>query len=546
MTPSPRAPANESRAPEISVSTILWLGVSAVFVLLRVSFAVNAPVGGFELIHLAGAWQASIGETDTRFVPTLFQAIAALSFQLTSSETPARGIALLATSTVPLGLYLLRDRLGDAGALLTLTFFALDGPGIVVGASASAFGLDTAITVWLAVALLHGPLPAWMWGCLAFLVAGAGPLVLPLALAAGATSLANRRYPRPPALVAGLGGASAAVILSSFSFGLGWHGLTVPPFVLFAAGYDEAWSGPSTLKLALLYSLPLLALGLAGAGVVSFRAYRANSASSETMLMLVWPLVALGWFVTSGGSRNPVAVAGLTLPLAFLSGPLVAEACVAAWRADWRTARYLVPAALAALMLAMSFVLDWARLGKAGDANEQLLVVGFVLLALSCLGYVAATRAALPAVMTVAAAVLVVPLFAGAFGTSFGSSNEPLPSPPSPSQLRDLRAIALEVAASGGGNIAVHPTFERDITWAFRDSGTLIVASRVPETADVVLWPSGASRPEGYAPLAGDWNVSFDPPVPSGDLLDYLRWFMNRNVLAAKPLPIAVYVKGAQ
>ena len=546
MTAPPRLEASNRPAPKVSVTAVAWVGVSAVFVLLRLGFVLNAPVGGFELIHLAGAWQASIGETDARFVPTMFQAMTALSFQLTSSEAPARVMALLATSTTPLGLYLLRGRLGDAGALLALAFLTLDGPAIVVGASASALGLDTAIAIWLAVALLRGPLPAWVWGCLAFLCASAGPLVLPLALAAGATSLANRHYPARPALFAGCAGAAAAIVASSFGFGAGGDGLAVPPFLLFAAGFDEAWSGPSTLKVALLYSSPLLALGLAAAGVVAWRAYRANSASSETMLLLIWPLVALGWFVTSGGSRNPVAVAGLTLPLAFLSGPLVAEACVAAWRADWRTARYLVPAALAALVLAMAFVMDWARLGKAGDANEQVLVMGFVLLALSCLGYVAATRAALPALLFVAAAGLSVPLVAGGFGTSFGSVNEPLPSPVSPSQLRDLRAIALEAAASGGGNIVIHPSLEEDITWAFRHSGTLIVASRVPETAAVVLWPAGAPRPGGYTPLAGDWTARYEPPIPSGDTLDYVRWFMNRNVLASKPASIAVYVKATE
>ncbi|MBA4180965.1 MAG: hypothetical protein C0506_10290, partial [Anaerolinea sp.] len=494
----------EGGAPEVSLGAVLWLAAAALFVLLRLAFLLNAPVGGFELAHLSGAWQAGAGESDPRFVPTLFQAATALSFQLTVSEMPARVVAFLVTATVPLALYLLRGRLGDAGALFALVFLALDGPAIVLGASASAFGFDSAVTVWLLVALLRGHAPAWALGCLVFLAGTAGPLVLPLAFAAGVTALANRRYPAGRAVLAGAIGAVVAIGAASTGFGAGWEGLVLPPFALFAAGFEQTWSQPTTFELARLYSFPLLVVGIAAAGTACYRAYRAKAAPLETVLFLTWFLTAFAWFVTSAASQNPAALVGLTLPLALFSGPMLSEAVAAVWRAEWRVARYLVPAALFAFVLALSVAMDWARAGKAGGANEQVLVAGFVILGVSSLGYIAATRAALPALLVPVGLVLAVPLFAGAFGASFGSAQEPLPSPVSPSQLRDLRTIALETAAAQGGRIVVHPSLERDITWGFRDSGTLVVASRVPETAAVVIWPAGLPRPEGYAPLAGD------------------------------------------
>ena len=544
---SPRQRSSDApAAPEISLGTLLWVAASALFVLLRLAYVVNAPVGGFELIHLSGAWQASVGESDTRFVPTLFQAVTSLALRLIASETPARVLAFLATSTVPAAVYLLRSRLGEAGALLALVFLALDGPAIAVGSSASALGFDTAIALWLFWALVEGPRPAWVWCVLAFAAASAGPLVLPLAIGGVACCLLRRRYPARDVAVAGAIGATAAVALASFGFGWGWQGITAPPFVLFAASFDQAWSAATTLQLVAVYSAPWLAVGLASVATAAYRVYRTRSAATETVLLLTWALLATGWAVTSLNSHNPVALAGLTLPLALISGPMVASACVAVWKADWRIARFLVPAALFAFLLAFAFLMDWARLGKSRDINEQLLVAGFVILGISCLGYVASVRVALPALFVPAGVVLFVPMLAGAFGTAFGSTLEQLPAPVSPRQTRDLRDIALATAESSGGRIVVHPSLVNDITWGFRDSGTLVVASRVPETAAVVLWPVAMPRPDGYSPLAGDWLARQIPPTVAVEPLDYLRWFMHRNSGTARPVRMAVYVKDAE
>ena len=83
---------------EISVRHLLWLTAALVFVLLRLGPVWQAPVGGAELIHLSGAWQAREGIGDDRYVPSLFQAISAAFLRASSSEVGPRVIAFLASS----------------------------------------------------------------------------------------------------------------------------------------------------------------------------------------------------------------------------------------------------------------------------------------------------------------------------------------------------------------------------------------------------------------------------------------------------------------
>jgi len=153
------AEAAQGEGVSISLSTVAWVAAGLVFVLLRVGPTWRAPVAGPELLHLAGAWQAREGIGDARFVPTLFQALASVLLRLSSSEVPARLLALLATATIPGALYVLRPQLGNVGALLALCFLTLDGPGIALGTSASAMGFDLAVAAWLFVALSRPALP---------------------------------------------------------------------------------------------------------------------------------------------------------------------------------------------------------------------------------------------------------------------------------------------------------------------------------------------------------------------------------------------------
>ena len=536
----------ERAARDVSVGTLTWAATATIFILLRLAFAWNAPVGGFELAGLSGAWQAHIGASDTRFVPTLFQAFSAALFQFSSSETSARILALTATCSIPAAVYLLRPRLGEVGALLTLGLLAFDAPAIALGASASAMGFDLPLALWLFVAFSRGDLPDWVWAAGGLLLATAGPLPLPLVGALAAVSLFNRRYPSRDQLIFLAAGVVIGALLASIRFGLGWDGLRVPPVLLFNAGFEQTWSSGTAFELTLLYGLPILAAGTAAAIVLVVRAHRGTSPTTESAVLLTWALLSFVWLLASSQSQNPVPLVALTLPLALLAGPALAESAGALARADWQMARFLVPGALFAVALAVAQSLRWARAEKVGDSGERVLVAGLLVLAVSALGYVAANRRALPTLLVPAMVVALFPLFAGTFGVAFSSPHEALPSPLSPSQSRELRTIALEAVQANGGLFVVHPSLERDITWPFRDSGTLIISSRVPENASILIWPDTSPKPDGFNPVEGNWNLLQSPKLPTDSPLAYLRWFTNRNSLDITSAAASVYVREKQ
>ena len=97
-------------------------------------------------------------------------------------------------------------------------------------------------------------------------------------------------------------------------------------------------------------------------------------------------------------------------------------------------------------------------------------------------------------------------MISSASNVAFGGPNEPLPSPISTVQGREIRDIAIEARSAQGGLIIIHADFEQEATWPFRDSGELVFASRVPPDASVVVWPITEPAPEGFAVLDGQWS----------------------------------------
>ena len=251
------------RLPAVSVASIVWVLVVVLFVLLRVGLVWRAPVGGAELSHLYGAWQARTGIEDDQYVPTLYQGVTALTLRWTESEEPARALALAGTLTIPLALFLLRRQLGEGGALLTLLLLALDPVGIVLGVTATAAAWDAAIAVWLVVALVAGRPPPWTWFLIAFLAATAGPLPFTVVLATTCLVALHRYRPTGGAFLWGAAGAALGVLLTSLQYGVGAAAFRVAPFSLFFAGFDEPWSTLTGAELAALYGLPLLVGGAA-------------------------------------------------------------------------------------------------------------------------------------------------------------------------------------------------------------------------------------------------------------------------------------------
>lgn len=529
--------------PALTVGGLAWCALGGLFIALRLGAALGTPPGGAELDGLAGAWQAHVGSTDSRYIPTLFQALTALSFQWTTSELPARLLAVVVTGTVPFAVYRLRPWLGEAGALFSLALLTFDAPGVLLGATATASGFDIPVTIWLGVLLHERRAPAWAWAPAGFLVATAGPTWLPLALGVGAARLFRQEYPATRTLAFGAAGAASGVLAASLRFGMGWDGFRVPPFDALAAGFDGRWSTESTGYLAALYLAPLLAAGLAAVVYDLFRANRGEELMAARVESLTWAGLAAGWLLTSAGSHSPVPLAGVSVPVSLLLGPSLARLTNAAWSADWTYARFLVPGALVCLLVAAAFTLQWARDGRAADSGEKLAVGGLVVVAAGAAALVALDRRSRPALAVPAAAIGILPLVSGLSGVAFSLPNEPLPSPVSPFQAREIRDIALRFRTEEGGLIVIHPRLERDLTWAFRDSGELIVASGSVPDASVVIWPADLAAPEGYSVLDGEWAVLRERQGPDADFLDYLRWLANRNTLPTGRVPVTVYLK---
>jgi hypothetical protein len=466
-------------------------------------------------------------------------------FQLSSSEVPARILAFLATASIPFAIYRLRPQLGEGGALLALAFLALDGPAITLGVSASALGFDIALLCWLFVALTGGPVRPWAWAVGGFLLATGGPITLPLAGAALALLLANR-LPLPPRhLLFAAGGAALGVAVASLQFGLGWGGLRIPPFDLFADGYEQVWSTPSGGALVALYSLPVIAAGLAAAAWTAATAWRRSQLEPDVLLLLGWAGLALAWLVSSLNSHNPAPVAAATVPLALVLGPAAASALTAMVRADWRLARWLLPLAALALLIALAVVVDWARQEQAGDTGERILAAAFILVAAGAIALVVIRPGTLATVTAAALVVLGLPAISSTMGVALSAGQEPINSPLVPEGARNLRDLALQLRREQDRPVVIHPDLERAMTWPFRASGRITLDSRPAPGAAILILPENAAPPAGYAPLEGDWSLQEEVVPPTGSWLTYLHWRVDRNHLAIRPVRVAVYT-GAQ
>lgn len=529
-----RRPGGRASEAGVSVATLAWLAGAALFVGLRGVAAFRLPVFGAEIDHLSGAWFAAIGVDDDRYVPTLFQAITAGLLRADDSELWPRLIAVAGSATIPAALYLLRPRLGEVGAWGALVLLGLNPLSIAMSSTANAMALDETVAAWLAVLFLRGWWNPATSAFAGFVVAlsGFAPLLV-VAAAASSHRSAWRALPWAR-LVAGAAGAAAGLVAASARFGLGMDELVVPPFDLLAAGSERGWATATSGELVILYVMPILVAAAAGAALAV-----GGRAPVHPVALWAWTALALGWWLFSLGTTSPAPAAALSLPAALVGGPVFACIRRPGQAADLRLGLSALAAMVVFWILAGAIVADWARLERSGPAGEQALVALFLAAAtLAVVGIVYARSAALLVPLAVAAGLLwLVP---GTMRITTGAA-EPLTSPLSPDGARILRGIAL--AAAGDGFIVVHPDLEEAVAWPFRDSGTLLIASRVPPTASVLLWPASAPAPEGFLPLAGDWALTRTIRTPVADLLDYLHWMLDRNTLAPVPERIAIYTR---
>ncbi len=533
--------APKRAAREISGAALAWGVLGAVFLALRLGPIWQAPVGGAEWLHLSGAWQARIGDPDGRFVPSLFQGVSTLILHVSASDTGPRIAAFLASASIPAALWMLRSKLGEAGALASLLLIALDAPAIAFGASASAMGFDLPVALWLLVLVSRDrpPRPGAV-AVASFVAVTAGPIPLPLVVAWATLALARGTRPAAAQLAPLAIGAAAGVLAASLRFGLGFDGLRIPAVDLFAASFEEAWASSSAFQLTMLYSPPILVAAFGAAIALIVSAQRGADVPAFAVLLLAWFAFSLSWLLSSAGEHTPAPLVATTLPAALLAGPALVQAAAAMRSADWRLARYLVPAAAAFLLFATAIIIHWGQVDAVGGAQDRVMV-GLLLggAGVAALAVVLERRAA-PALLALGLGIAVFPVLTGAFGVALSAGAEPIPSPVSPPQARELRDLAL-ARATAGGSIVIHPSLEADSTWPFRESGDITVASRAPAGAAVVIWPAGLPAPEGMVPVAGAWSFARHHGAPGG-FLRYVKWYTHRNASVSTSEPAAVYV----
>lgn len=531
---------------EISVGALLWLGVGGVFVFLRLAGMLSIAVGGAELDALSGAWQAHAGHDDVRFIPTLAQALSAVSFSFTTSEVPSRVLVFLASLSVPFALYRLRPVFGEPAVLAALALLALDPASILFGSTATASGFDIAIALWLLV-LANEERPArWLYAAGGFLAVTSGGIVLPLVVGVAALRLVRQEYPARTAFALAAGGALLGAAVASVGFGFGWEGPTLSPIAAFGAGFDRPWSSEHTRYLALLYSLPLILGALAAIAAQVYRSWRDDDWSLLELPLYAWLGAALLWLLAAGGAHDPAPLAAVAIPAALIIGLEFAGLAAALQRVEWRYAAGVLAGALLCLAVIEAYVVDWARVNRPGGADDKLVVTGLSIAVVACFGLLFSNRRTLAAVAIPPIAVAALVLLSGASAVAFGGPNEPMPSPVATAQGDEVRAIVKSAVKDHGGQVVVHPTFESTMTWALRDTSGVVVASRIPDGATAVVWPVTEPAPEGYAVVEGQWSFTQIRRGPDGGFLAYLRWLSNRNSLKNIPAPLAVYLRATQ
>ena len=541
MTPHQEIDRPVAKPLELSLGAILWVAAGALFVAIRLAGVLSIPVGGVELDHLAGAWQANVGNDDARFVPTMFQGLTAWSFEFTRSEEPMRWLALIASATIPLSLYRLRALFTEAGALFTLLLLAFDPVSILLESTAWAGAFDAAVILWILVVMQRENVARYDLGLAAFVAATAGPLVLPFVGALAAVRLLRQEYPAQQQIIPAAIGIAAGILFASLGFGFGWEGITIPPLEAFMDGFEADWSTESTGYLALLYSAPILIAGISAAGYRAYANWRDEEWSATDLTLIAWAAIALAWVVVAGPAHDPTPLAAAALPFAIILGRELPHMFAEVRRVDWRYAGWGLAALLVAALITEAFVVDWARVDRPGGDGEKLVVAGLLVVVLACVGLLGSNRRTAAALFVPAGVLLALTMLSGASNVAFGGPNEPLPSPVTTIQGAELRDIALQAREERGGLIVIHTSFREEMTWPFRDSGDIVLATSVGADATIVIWPASESAPEGFGVLDGQWGFLEIRHAPEGGFLDYLRWLSNRNSLRNTFVPVAVY-----
>ena len=524
-----------------TVGDASWAALIVFYLLLRLPGVTQIPIAGIELHDLTRAWLAHAGDARGSFQPTFAQGVALLSFEWTESESFARWITYAVGTSVPFGIYALRERLGDVGAAVTLIFLALSAPALYLSSTATAVAFDLPIVVWALVWMdrAHGPRVLWAIGGL--LLAGSGPIVGVFALAVGLIFLATGGTVRRDRLV--LAALGIALGLGYASLANGSVGLAVPTLQHFVDGYSTDLEAGSAGLLLPMYMFPVLAASIGGAALLVVRWLQSGRRPSRWWLsMLAWWALAVLWLASSLTSGSPVPIAAVVLPSALLAGFALDAWARRVEEFDWR--RSLLPfVGAAAGLTATGVVLSgWARRGESGDVWESVVLVLALMGTFAALSVVAVGQRTLGTLVGAAALPAAMLLLIGVVPMAFGGASEPIFSPQSERSGRILRDVAEDSAAEIGGSIIVHASLEDDVAWSFRGLPSYGLSTGIPLDAAVVVLPAGSLAPDGFQALANEFRLATTIEPPSS-LLQFVRWTTARNTVESSGLNVSVYLR---
>jgi hypothetical protein len=142
--------------------------------------------------------------------------------------------------------------------------------------------------------------------------------------------------------------------------------------------------------------------------------------------------------------------------------------------------------------------------------------------------------------------VAATPWLSGGFAVASGSPNEPLPSPVTTLQASELRDLITGPSRDPSGIVVIHPSLADALTWPLRGARGIVVASRIPPNAAVVIWEGSATPPDGFGVVEGRWAILRERNGPRGGFLDYLGWLADRNTLPVRDVPAAIFVREAE
>lgn len=530
------------------LEALAWAGIGLVALLLRLVGLGARPLADHEAIVAFQSYQLYLhrAEGDLLAGP-LFQHLQLLLFALfTANDAAARMVPALAGVALALAPALLRPQLGPASALFGGLALATEPLLVYAGRDASATTLLLLLLLLIVAAVVRRASQGERWapalGALLALALAADPAAVPalatLGLAAVLVwpqeSLAALRslwrQPRRWGTAVVAFAATAAAVDTALFGNLGGlqYGL-VTPWTRWTEGLHFWPLSRGPLLQIAAFDLPLLALGLVGAGLGALRR------QPLTSLLGIWALLALALSMLSPGGDLRYLTQPL-LPLTLLAGDVLARLVMPRWRMAL-DARVLLAAAVVALVLVFLFLAlssalyrNQSLVGQPLLAASAALVLA-VLLAVVLVGR-AGTEAVLMLVMLGVAAIYTT--------TSMAALNYDLEDP---SALYLLHGEASDPAfpavaeraqlwarMSPTTQIVVDERLRSQLAWYLRDLPVRFTTTP-PPLGTRLIWAWGPEGPPPvpaatYDRLAWKQVIVANPPSPEG----VWRWIVFREV----------------